>query len=156
MSIATTVEQHLARQGIHFDVLDHATTYTASRTAQVSHITGKAVAKAVLLKDEQGYLLAVLPASRQIEFGRLEALLTRKLFLASEEEAAAHFADCEPGALPATGEAYGIPVVVDDNLSLQSEIYFEGGDHHSLLHISGKQFERLMASAQHGHFSSPA
>lgn len=155
MSIAATVQQHLARQGINFDVLDHATTYTASRTAQVSHVTGKAVAKAVLLKDEEGYMLAVLPASRLIDFGKLEAWLNRKLVLASEEETSAHFADCAPGALPPTGEAYGLPMAVDDNFSLQSEIYFEGGDHHSLLHISGNQFERLMAGAQHGHFSIP-
>ena len=155
MTVATTLASYLNHTGIAFDLLDHVPTYSASQTAQASHISGKAIAKAVLLKDDEGYLLAVLPASRQIRFDELEAQLHRHLYLASEEETSAQFGDCETGALPPAGEAYGLTVIVDDALTKRSDVYFEGGDHHTLLHVKGDAFNKMMDHAAHGEFSLP-
>jgi len=155
MTVAAALQNYLDQTGVNFDLIDHRPTYSASQTAQASHVSGKAIAKAVLLKDEEGYLLAVLPASRQIRFDELKSQLHRNLFMASEEEAAAKFSDCETGALPPVGEAYGLEVVLDDTLADRSDVYFEGGDHHTLLHVKGEAFNRLMDHALHGHFSLP-
>lgn len=154
MALASTLQQYLADKGARYDVVQHEPAFSASRAAQASHVTGKAMAKAVVLKDAQGFLLAVLPTSRRIRFDALADLLHRKLELASEEEAAALFADCEVGAVPALGDAYHVPVVMDESLTTQPEIYFEGGDHSCLLHMSEAQFEGLMANAVRGRFSA--
>jgi Ala-tRNA(Pro) deacylase len=153
MTIAATLQQHLSRQGIAFDVLTHAPTYSASQTAQASHVSGNKIAKAVLLRDERGFLLAVLPASHHIQFSDLREWLSRHLVLATEQEANALFRDCETGALPAIGAAYGLEVVVEETLANQPDIYFEGGDHATLLHLKGLAFEQLMAGARHGRFT---
>ena len=63
------------------------------------------------------------------------------------------FGDCELGAIPALGSAYGLEMVVEDSLVAQPEMYFEGGDHASLVRISAEQFGRLTTHAAHGHFS---
>jgi Ala-tRNA(Pro) deacylase len=44
-------------------------------------------------------------------------------------------------------------VIVDDSIQEQPDVYLEGGDHTTLIHISQAQFSRLMAGARHGRFS---
>ena len=76
--------------------------------------------------------------------------------MASEEQIEMLFLDCEPGAVPAIGAAYGLNVVVDDSLARQPDVYFDGGDHANLVRINGASFEKLMADARHGEFTGPA
>ena len=66
MTIAPTLAARLEQAGIQPEIVTHPHTPSASRTAQASHVSGDRVAKAVLLKDETGYLLAVLPASHHL------------------------------------------------------------------------------------------
>jgi Ala-tRNA(Pro) deacylase len=113
------------------------------------------IAKAVVLEDRQGYLLAAVPAANKVAFRELEEALSRRLALATEAEIASLFRDCDIGAVPPVGAAYGMDVVVDDVLCDQSEVYFEGGDHESLVHVSGAEFGRLMGRAHHARISWP-
>ena len=70
----------------------------------------------MLLEDERGYVMAVLPASHRVDLKKLRRKLHRKLELATEEELGEIFRDCEIGAVPPLGAAYGVPVVYDDHL----------------------------------------
>jgi Ala-tRNA(Pro) deacylase len=63
------------------------------------------------------------------------------------------FADCELGAIPPMGRAYGMETIVDDSLAEQPDVYFEAGDHVSLIHVNAMAFQRLMAGARHGRFT---
>lgn len=153
MAIAMTLRQFLSDQGIAYEVATHPRTLTAAQTAEAVHVTGDRIAKAVVVKDADGYLLAVLPASHHIKLGELGRWLGRPLELATEDETEGLFADCEVGAIPALGSAYGLDVVLDDSLGDQPDIYFEGGDHASLVHVTGEAFTRLMADARRGRFS---
>ena len=153
MTISPTLRDHLTRNDADYTVLEHPQAFSASQTAQKSHVSGSCLAKGVVVKDDAGYLMVVLPAVNHIWFEDLKALTHRVLCLSDEEEASQLFSDCEMGAFPALGEAYGLDVVLDDSLLEQPDIYVEGGDHANLLHISGKQFERLMNNALHGRFS---
>jgi Ala-tRNA(Pro) deacylase len=67
--------------------------------------------------------------------------------------AAELFQDCTRGALPPVGACYGLDLIVDDSIEEQPEVYFEGGDHGTLVHMSHAQFANLTASARHGCFS---
>ncbi|MGO4712201.1 YbaK/EbsC family protein [Bradyrhizobium sp. 2TAF24] len=55
--------------------------------------------------------------------------------------------------MPALGAAYGLKVIVDDSLANEPEIYFEGGDHASLVHVAGSTFQELLADARHARFT---
>ncbi len=155
MAVATKLARYLEERGVPYEVRTHPLTPSASRTAEASHISGHAIAKGVVLKDGGGYLLAVLPASHEISFGDLERLLGRKVELASEEEATSLFPDCDLGAVPALGAPYGLDVLVDEQLIGQPEVYIEGGDHASLVHVTGERFQVLESDARHGRFSAP-
>jgi Ala-tRNA(Pro) deacylase len=153
MGIAITLAQYLAERGVPYDLVKHPDTVTASESAKASHISLDRLAKAVVLKGEDGFVLAVLPASSHIQFGELRKQLGADVDLANEEQVETLFLDCEPGAVPALGAAYGLKVIVDDSLANEPEIYLEGGDHASLVHISGRIFQELLADARHARFT---
>jgi len=153
MGIAVTLAQYLMERGVPFDVIEHEYTETASQSAMASRVPPDRIAKAVVLKGGDGFMLAVLPASRHIQFDELCKELGRHVDIAKEEQIETLFGDCESGAVPPLGGAYGLNVIVDDSLASQPEIYFEGGDHCSLVHISGPAFRELLADAQHARFT---
>jgi Ala-tRNA(Pro) deacylase len=156
VGISIALAQYLAEQRVPYDVIEHAHTETASRTAAVSRIPPDRVAEAVVFKCGDGFILAVLPASRQIQIGELRKHLGEDIDLANEEQIETLFLDCDLGAVPALGAAYGLKVIVDDSLASQPEIYLEGGDHASLVHISGTTFRKLVADAARANFTVPA
>jgi Ala-tRNA(Pro) deacylase len=156
MGIAIALAQYLVERGVPYDVVKHPRTETASQTAAAIRVPPDRIAKAVVLKGGDGFMLAVLPASRHIQFGELRKELGRHVDIASEEQIETLFLDCESGAVPALGAAYGLKVIVDDSLANQPEIYLEGGDHSSLVHISGAAFRGLVADAHHARFTGPA
>ena len=154
MAIASTVSNYLAEHDVAYDVLTHPHTASSGESAQAAHVPGTRLAKSVVLEDEQGYLMVVLPSNRQVNLGELHRLLNRNLGLATESELGGLFIDCEIGALPAMGPAYGMETVVDDTLAEQSDIYFEAGDHEQLIRVSAETFQTLLGeSAWHGRFS---
>lgn len=153
MAIAMTVEQYLGKSGIKYDTVAHPPTQSSMETAKASRVPGDRIAKAVVLETEGGYLLAVLPASHHIRLGQLRACLNQSVDLATEEEIASLFADCEVGAVPAVGAAYGIDVIMDSALGNQPEVYFEGGDHTTLVQVTAENFQRLLWCAPHIPFS---
>ena len=156
MGIAITLARYLVDQGVAFDLVPHPYAATASASAAASRVAADSLAKAVVLKGGDGFLLAVLPASRHIQFTELRHLLGDDVDMANEEQVETLFMDCEPGAVPALGAAYGLGVAVDDSFAQQRDIYFEGGDHANLVHISGASFQKLMANARHGRFTGGA
>jgi len=85
----------------------------------------------------------------------LHSMLQQEVGLATESEVKKLFSDCEPGAVPPIGSAYGIKTIWDPHTSLGrlDEVYFEAGDHEHLVHVSGEQFHELMAPATRGVFS---
>lgn len=153
MAIAITLKDYLAGQGVDYYVLNHHHSDCSGETAQMTHISGKRLAKAVVLEDEAGYLMAVIPANRRVHIGRLHRDLNRNLGLATEGELGTLFDDCEAGAVPPLGQAYGLETVVDKGLLDGGDVYFEAGDHCALIHLSGEQFRKLTAGARVGELS---
>lgn len=147
MAIPASVHDYLDREGVHYDVIAHSATRDAARTAQAARVPGDRLAKSVVLEDDSGYLMAIIPASHRLDLQAIARELRRELVLASERELTHLFEDCEPGAVPPLGQAYGIDVVVDRNLADTPDIYFEAGDHLSVIHVSGHDFRRLMADS---------
>lgn len=149
MSVAPTVIQALRFRGVDYSIVEHPHTVTAASTAHAAHVAASHVAKAVLLKDAGGYVLAVLPASEDIDLDRVARELHRPMVLATEADVAEAFFDCEPGAVPAVGEDYLIPTIVDASLREAGDVYFEAGDHERLVHLSAAAFRRLMEAAEY-------
>ncbi len=156
MGIAISLRDYLNQTGIDYDVVPHPHSSSSMDTAQQAHIPGDQLAKGVVLADDGGFVMAVVPATHHIEIGRLSKQLNRQLGLVTENELSGLFQDCEAGAIPPIGEAYGLECVVDDALDDCPDVFFEAGDHSDVIRMSGKDFKSLMAGAKHGHFSRHA
>lgn len=154
MSIAPKLQQYLDEAQADYDLVEHQPTKSSLETARASSVPAEQVAKAVLLDTDDDYLLAVLPSDRRLELSELRSELGRKPRLASEDEIKSVFTDCDVGAIPPAG--YGITTIVDDSIEQQPDVYFEAGDHASLVHMDHDQFSRLMKGARRGQFSEPS
>jgi Ala-tRNA(Pro) deacylase len=154
VTIAPTLQRYLDDQGVRYDLVPHEPTMSALGSAHASHIPGDRLAKGVVLGDGGVYRLAVLPASHHLRLTDLRIELGQELQLATEPEIAEIFRDCERGAIPAVGACYGLDVIIDTSIEQQPELYFEGGDHATLVHMNSAEFARLNPQAQHGSFSA--
>jgi Ala-tRNA(Pro) deacylase len=153
MGIALTLKQYLEDHNIDYEVMSHNKTGCSTLTAEASHIPGECLAKGVILRKDGGYMMAILPASRHVALAEVGHHLDQPVDLASEAEIAALFPDCDEGAVPAIARAYGLDGLVDDSLDGQKDIYIEGGDHRTLVHLKGPQFRKLMKEMPHAHIS---
>jgi len=156
MTIAASVQKHLVHEGVSFELIEHVRTLDSAHAAQAAHVPGAQLAKGTLLKDDQGFIIAVVPATRKVDLGALHRHFGRPLGLATEGEVEDLFGDCEPGAVPPLGAAYGIESILDDSLMEAPDIYFEAGDHRGLVHLSGTEFRKLMTGVPHADISRHA
>ena len=152
MTIAPTLQKYLDRS-VRYDVITHEPTMSSTRTAEACHISGDCLAKGIVLRHDGGYLLAVLPASHHISLRDLRTQIGDDVALADEADLDRLFRDCAHGAVPPVGECYGLEVIVDDSVEAQPDVYLEGGDHATLVHMDQAQFARMMADARRGRFS---
>ena len=155
MSMSPRLSSYLEQSGARYEICAHDQSATSSETARLAHIPEHQLAKSVILEDDAGVVMAVVPADSRVRIGELAQMLRRHdLHLADERRIAQVFSDCIPGAVPALGMAWDVETVVDDDLDANADIYVEGGDHKTLVRMTGDQFNALMQSARHGHFCS--
>jgi Ala-tRNA(Pro) deacylase len=153
MAIAKTVQNYLQKYHVPYSVVAHPRTLSCKETAQAAHVPAERIAKAVVFTDRGGYVMAVIPGNRHVGVEELSRELGRQLSLAAETRIAPVFTDCDLGAIPPIGPAYGIETILDQSLAEQPEIYFEAGDHEELICMKRDQFMMLLKEAGHGNFS---
>jgi Ala-tRNA(Pro) deacylase len=155
MAIPQTVESYLTQRGIPYEVVSHAHSHNSAETAELAHVPGDRLAKSVILEDDDGFVMAVLPSTCHIRLGRLSRELNRRgLRLATEKSLPDLFEDCELGAIPPVGLAYGMSTIVDDGIADQPEVFFEAGDHEKLIRMKREDFRTLMDRAGRARFAA--
>ena len=153
MAIAATVQRFLEDNSVGYDLVSHPHTGSSHETAEAAHVSEDHIAKAVMVRDAAGYAMVVVPASNWVDVEHLRKELNREVHLATEEDFAKLFSDCEAGAVPPLGPAYTIETFLDQALLSLANVYFEAGDHEHLVHITGDDFRSLLAGVRHGYFS---
>ena len=153
MVISATIERYLIQHRVDYELIPHPTTYSSHDTAKAAHIADDHIAKAVIVKDAQGYAMVVIPASHWLKLEALQQEADRDFVLAAESDATKLFPDCAPGAIPPLGPAYDLETFMDERLTSLANVYFEAGDHEDLVHVNGDAFHTLLKGVRHGHFS---
>jgi Ala-tRNA(Pro) deacylase len=148
MSISITVKNYLDEHIPDYELLSHAHTGSSMESAGAAHVSGACLAKAVIVKREDDYMMVVVPSDYHVHLGKLHHLLGSDVGLATEQELISLFPDCEGGAIPPLGIAYRLLTLVDSSLLARSEVYFEAGDHEHLVKVTGEQFAELLKGAQ--------
>jgi Ala-tRNA(Pro) deacylase len=135
----------LDQEKIKYVNIIHSTAYTAQEVAASAHITGREMAKTIIVELDGQMAMAVLPANRKIVLQDLrEVTGSDQVKFASEEEFQKAFPDCETGAMPPFGNLYGMDVYVAESLTGNDEIAFNAGSHTEVFKMAYKDFERLV------------
>lgn len=147
MSISASVARYLEERAIPYQTKQHNPTGSTLESAHSAHIPSYTIAKGVVVKHKQGYILVVIPGDRVLDLDLLNYETDDHFELATEEELKRIFTDCAVGAVPAIGAAYALETIVDDAVPETQGVYFEGGDHEQLVYVNAPDFKTLIADA---------
>ena len=153
MGIAGTIENILVTGNVDYELVAHPRTYSSRDTGKAAHVADDHIAKAVIVRDEEFYAMVVIPASHWLKLEALCEEAGRDFVLAQESDAIALFHDCDAGAIPPLGPAYGLETFLDERLTTLANVYFEAGNHEELVHVTGAAFLHLLRGFRQGHFS---
>jgi Ala-tRNA(Pro) deacylase len=143
---AAKVHALLDQHDISYETHTHDRTVSAQRLAAEEGVSGWDVAKPVLLAVGGGELaMAVVSAAVEVDLVKASQVFGgNEVRLASEDEFAATFPDCEPGAEPPFGTLYGIPVFLDERLRARRQLLCRDGSHTEALLLSTNDYVRLV------------
>jgi Ala-tRNA(Pro) deacylase len=142
---AKKLKDFLDSQKVRYVTITHSPAYTAQEVAASAHVSGKDVAKTVIVKLDGKTAMAVLPANRKIVLQDLRDVTgADRVRFATEDEFQSLFPECETGAMPPFGNLYGMDVYVAPDLAEEDEIAFNAGSHTELIKMAYRDFERLV------------
>ena len=153
MSIARKLQAFLNDNHVDYEVVSHPYSERALNTAHSACIPVKNMTKAVVLNDEEGYVMAIMPSMNKLMLPWLNSKIDRQLQLVTENQLKTLFPDCEHGAVPAIGTAYGLFTCWDDELNSVQDLYVEAGNHRELVHLERAQFKKLLQGQPHAAIS---
>jgi Ala-tRNA(Pro) deacylase len=131
--------------GVQYEVLRHPLAYTSEAVAAAQHVPGRELAKVVVVKTTDGFVMAVLPATLRLDLHKLGDLTgDAHATLATEAEFADLFPGCEVGAMPPFGNLFDLPVYADRRLADDERIVFEAGTHTDTVRLAWRDYERLV------------
>jgi len=141
----TKLREFLDSQNVKYLVMSHSLAYTAQGIAALTHVSGKKLAKTVIVKIDGILAMAVIPASHHVDLDRLRILTGAQIVeVATEPEFKDAFPDCETGAMPPFGNLYDMSVYADASLAEHEEITFSAGTHRELMRLSWNDLMRLV------------
>jgi Ala-tRNA(Pro) deacylase len=153
MSIPRRIREFLESKRVSFEWLPHPEAFTAQEVAHSLHVSGKRLAKTVVLDADGRLVMAVIPASHRLNLPELKtALVAKRLEMVPESELAKIFPDCDLGAIPPLGPLYGMEVWVDRAVAESEEIVFTAGSHVDAVRIAYSDFMELV-KPRSSHFS---
>lgn len=142
------IAEFLKDRRVSFEPLPHAPAFSAHKLAKYLGVRGAEVAKAVLLRGPtpNDYLLAVLPATHQVDLSILSQAMGRSIRLATQVEVAACFRDCEWGVVPPFGNLYGLETLLDESFHPDMLIVLETQTHVEAVRLCCQDYEQLAGS----------
>ncbi len=150
------IRQYLGEAGVAYTVTEHPARYTAQELAQIEHVSGRLVAKVVMVTADGKPMMVVVPGVAKVDLAAVrKAAGAEAVRLTMEDEFGRLFPDCEVGAMPPFGNLYGIPVYVDASLTRDPVILFNAGSHRRTITMTYADYARLVQPVV-GHFAKEA
>jgi Ala-tRNA(Pro) deacylase len=138
------LQKLLDEGGVEYEIVHHREDFRARRTAADTHTSPEEFAKTVVVHVDDGYALAVLPATHFVAPARLaRAIGADDVRLASESEMQELMPDFQLGAAPPFGVFHGLPVYASPLLAEDERITFNGGTHRDAVRMAWADYARL-------------
>ena len=149
--IASTLEA----EHVPFRIRHHRPCFTAQEVAAAEHVSGHRLAKVVAVMADEEMVFVVLPASRRLDLRAVsKSLSCGHCRLATEQEMAERFPDCEVGAIPPLPHAGGVTILADKRLAeTDGPLVFQAGTHEDAIELSPADWQRI-AHPRMGQFAA--
>lgn len=134
----------LRAHAVEFEVHEHAAAYTATNTARSEGVDAWTFAKVVGVATDDGRnAFIVVDAPDRVDLRKARAALRAAEVTLLDEAALAELTPgCEPGAMPAVGALFGVPMLADYGVEGDSEISFNAGTHGTSVRVDRAAWER--------------
>jgi Ala-tRNA(Pro) deacylase len=153
--ISKRLKALLEENGIPFEVVPHDPAYTAQQLAAGLHVPGREFVKAVVVRLDERYALAAVPAHRLVDVKALARVAgVARCKLATEAEFRDLFPECEVGAMPPVGRLYGLPTYVDEEVTRDESVVANAGTHAEAVRVRYEDLARV-ARPTVGRFAVP-
>lgn len=144
MAKITDLLRYLNSNKVDFQVIEHDPAFSAHEVALATHVPDEAMAKAIVVRVDGQFWMAVLRSDQRINQQMIRRTFAAKnVHLAHEEDLEQLFPDCQLGAMPPFGHLYGLPVMVEEGLAEDDEIVFNACTHTKSIKMKFKDFRRL-------------
>jgi len=155
MSVSANIATFLDANNIRYSITKHSLAYTANEVAAAAHVSGRNLAKTVVVVIDGTLAMVVVAAPEHLSLHRLQTFVgASSVALATESDFSGAFPGCELGAMPPLGPLYNIPVYVDESL-VGCRLTFNGGTHRELITMEWADYEKLIKPII-GHFTTLA
>ena len=143
-----TLVRYLDKNRVGYMTINHPYAVTAQEIAEKAHISGRELAKTVMLKVDAELIMAVLPANGSVDLDAVRStFMASTVEIAGEEDFGGLFPECEIGAMPPFGNLFGLRVYVDSDLAGDNHIAFTAGTHREVIMMPYRDYERLVRPA---------
>ena len=144
MKLEERIMDMIREDGCPVDVVEHEPVYTNPVMAEVLGVAESETVKSLVVKTKEGDLaVVVLPGDGRIDWKRTaRAIGTKKVSMAKPEEVAGKVG-CEVGCVPPFGHLESLPVIMDPELTTQTQVYFNPGVHHKSCRIQARDLIKL-------------
>ena len=139
------LKEFLDNHHVKYMCINHSPGFTSQEIAAAAHVSGKQLAKTVIVKMGNQLAMMVLPANESVNLAAFkEATGAPTADLARETDFKGKFPECEVGAMPPFGNLYGMPVFISNHLGDHEQIIFNSGSHSELMKLAYLDFLRLV------------
>lgn len=137
--IPTMIEAHLRLRHQGFEHHTHRPAPTAQDLAAVEHVSGRHVAKPVVVKIDGKLAIAVVAAAERLNLAALEQATGAHVEVVPESEFAPRFEPCEAGAEPPFA-VFGVPIFVDKKLESERTLLMPAGTHEDAVVLETREW----------------
>lgn len=142
-SVFDRIKELLDENHAPYQIKEHAPTRTSEESALHRGEPLKIGAKAMVLKTDKGFMMAVLPADKKIDSSAVKGLFTTKNLRFASKEELVELTGLVPGAIPPFGMLFNIPMIVDEALLEEEWMAFNAGSLEKSIKMKIKDYIRI-------------
>lgn len=150
MAISKKIINYLEKEGYKYEIIGHKTTYTAWDMSQTKKIKPQEVVKSLVMKLDKDYVLALLPANRNLDKKKvLKAInsdrkkigekISQKIDFAKEVWMKKNIPG-KVGAVAPFEKILGLKIYIDGLLVKNKKLYLGSGDYENSIKVNTKEY----------------
>ncbi len=143
-SVFERIQELLDENHVSYQIKEHPPTRTSEESALHRGEPLKIGAKAMILKTDQEFVMAVLPADRKIDSSAVKGLFTTKNLRFASKEELVELTGLVPGAIPPLGMLFNIPMIVDKVLLKEENMAFNAGSLEKSIKMKTKDYVNIV------------